>query len=1023
MKRHLLAIFLTLCALIATERLSAQYYSWGVDPTSFRWKQMKTKEYRVVYPDTARGVAMRMMHYLDAVEKDISYGYRHPQMSIPFVVHPANFRSNGLVMWLPKRVEFLSTPDVNSYSMPWLKQLVAHEYRHAVQYNNLNRGIVKGLSYVIGQQSSTIGLLLMPLWMMEGDAVMIETAMSTYGRGLQPSFSMAYRAIGDVAGRYPNRDKWFSGSFRDYIPDHYALGYQMCRRGYERFHTILGDDVAALTSRRPYMVVSTSWTLNKLYSNSSKDIFSQSFPSMEKQHKKYDRLLKKYGSTSQKGLFMDTFTTLQEHWAKFAEVEPTTEYVEVPEPECYTTYSHPQPTADGRIIALKEDFDRPSAFVLINTVEHSERRITYTGDVSTRPALSSSGRLWWTEYRRSPLYAEKVASQLCYMDIEKGKPEIIRKRRNVLYPTPIREHGIAWVEYTYDGSYSVVVNGPLDLDRHTEIPYGKEVHGMAWDNLTDRLYLIITDDDGMHIARLTREGLERVTEPAYITLSDLTARDGKLYYGSIASGLDELHCYDLATSSEYQLSVSRYGSFDPVAVNDTLLLATTYDQRGYLPATQRITLEREVMPAKIPSRMVLPRVKDWDVVNLDTVRFTEATADSVARRTPPRRFSRVAHAFNVHSWAPASYDPYELMEESRIAFNLGATIMWQNILSTMEGFLTWGWNQHEGSVYKGTIRYNGLGVNLWLDGTYGGTQNIHTVYQYNAETGKLEYPEAPKLGKYFSIRGGATLPLLLQRGYHTSQLALTASWSFSNGMVANVDKISFAGGKITNFHTIGYSMGVHQLSTGITFSDQVRMSRRDFLPPWAITLSANYVLNPTTDDFGHLVVAYGKLYTPGFAKHHSLSVAASYQTSIGGFQSKAVLSSLAYKSTRLVPRGFSSYDISNDHYLATSVNYQLPIWYPDGGWEGVIYFKRLRLNVGADYASFRNRAFSKDEGDIINYRKRIGSVGIDLGVDFNLFALPNSATVSATFSLYRKMVYSPTKSGKMYFSFGLGLPF
>ena len=155
----------------------------------------------------------------------------------------------------------------------------------------------------------------------------------------------------------------------------------------------------------------------------------------------------------------------------------------------------------------------------------------------------------------------------------------------------------------------------------------------------------------------------------------------------------------------------------------------------------------------------------------------------------------------------------------------------------------------------------------------------------------------------------------------------------------------------------------------------------------------------------------------------SLSVAASYQTSIGGFQSKAVLSSLAYKSTRLVPRGFSSYDISNDHYLATSINYQLPIWYPDGGWEGVIYFKRLRLNIGADYASFRNRAFSKGEGDIINYRKRIGSVGLDLGVDFNLFALPNSATVSATFSLYRKMVYSPTKSGKMYFSFGLGLPF
>lgn len=158
---------------------------------------------------------------------------------------------------------------------------------------------------------------------------------------------------------------------------------------------------------------------------------------------------------------------------------------------------------------------------------------------------------------------------------------------------------------------------------------------MAWDNLTDRLYLLITDDDGMHIARLTKEGLERVTEPAYITLSDLTARDGRLYYGSIASGRDELHSFDLATGREYQLSTSRFGSFDPSAVNDTLLLATTYDQRGYMPATQRIAFERVVEPTKIPQKMLLPKVKDWDVVNLDTVRFTEATADSVVRRTPP----------------------------------------------------------------------------------------------------------------------------------------------------------------------------------------------------------------------------------------------------------------------------------------------------------------------------------------------------------------------------------------------------
>ena len=167
MKRLAIHILLAICVLLVAERAHAQYYSWGVDPTSYRWRQMKSEKYRVIYPDTAQIVGEKMMHYLDAVSNDISFGYKYPQMSIPFVVHPANMLSNGLVMWLPKRVEFLSTPEADGYSMPWIKQLIAHEYRHAVQYNNLNRGLIKALSYVIGQQSSTIGLLFMPLWMMK----------------------------------------------------------------------------------------------------------------------------------------------------------------------------------------------------------------------------------------------------------------------------------------------------------------------------------------------------------------------------------------------------------------------------------------------------------------------------------------------------------------------------------------------------------------------------------------------------------------------------------------------------------------------------------------------------------------------------------------------------------------------------------------------------------------------------------------------------------------------------------------
>lgn len=993
MKRFAIVILLIISGVFAADRCSAQYYSWGVDPVSLRWRQMKSDTYRVVYPSVTQDIANRMMLYLDAVQDDIAYGYKYEQMSIPFVVHPANMLSNGLVMWLPKRVEYLSTPAVDGYSMPWTKQLIAHEYRHAAQYNNLNRGLIKGLSYLLGQQSSTVGLLFMPLWMMEGDAVQTETEMSTYGRGLQPSFTMAYRAIGDVYGEYKNFDKWICGSYKDNIPNHYALGYLVCRHSYNRFGTIIGNDVAELMKRRPYMVISNTWTFRRLY------------------------------GVSQPELFEDAFDTLYRHWQSQPQVVQSTEPIEIPEVECYTEYSHPIATEGGSIITLKSDLDKAMAFVEIDPATGEERRIAHIGMLSSRPALSTTGRLWWTEYRRSAWFEQEVTSRLCYMDLDDERKRTVAKQRNVLYPTPTSGHGIAWVEYAWNGRYAIVINGKSTIGNRVELPIGKEVHGMAWDDATEALYVIITDDDGMHIARVESEGLTQITKPAYTTLSALRAKNGRLYFGSIASGRDELHYYDLATCKEYRISTSSYGSFSPMPMDSTTVVATSYDRRGYLPVTQDMGDATEVIYAPHPPLTVLPESKPWGVVNLDTVRFDSATATEITSKTPPKRFSRALHAFNIHSWAPASYDPYDIMEQSRISFNLGATIMSQNILSTMEGFLTWGWNPKEGSVFRGKLRYNGLGVNLWAQGTYGGKQQIYRVAAYNPEKGKVEYSPTPERGKYFSVGAGATLPILIDKGYHTQQLTLSASWNYSNGKVANIDELRFEGGKISNVLTVGYTEGVHQLSMSASFQDFVRMSHRDFLPPWGVVFMGGYTLNPTTDDMGHLAVIYGKLYTPGFAKHHSLSLAASYQTSLGGFHSNDVLSELTFKSTMLLPRGFSTYDIVNDHYIASSLNYHLPVWYPDGGWSGVIYFKRLRLNVGVDYASFRKSNSFNQHGEIVKRRKHIGAMGVDLGVDFNIFSMPSAATISATFSLYRKASPDPATNGKLHFGFGLGLPF
>ena len=969
--RRLLFLLAALVAVCGAERAAAQYYTWGSDPP-MKWSAIRTPDVRMIYPDTVSAVARRTLFYIRTVQPDIAYGFRHGPMRIPFVMHPENFQSNGLVMYLPKRVEFLTSPAVDSYSMPWYKQLVAHEYRHAVQYNNLDRGVIRALSYVLGQQGSTIGLLCMPIWAMEGDAVMSETMHSSFGRGLQPSFSMAYRAMGSVGRDRRNIDRWFCGSYRTNVPDHYHLGYQIAAYADTRYRENIWDKVAWYGARNPYMIFTTSIALKKFY------------------------------RTDVGTLFAETFDGLNYYWNALPARRNSSRYLSAEPVESYTTYAFPLAVDAQRVLALKTDYNRPTRFVTIDTESGRERAVAYTGSVSTRPAYAD-GRVWWTEYRRSTLFEQRVNSQLCYMDLDRGKPKAVRGRRHALYPTPT-DRGLAWVEYSPDGRFAVTGEAGV---QHWEAPAQTELHGLAWDDRTARLYFLATDDSGMWLGRIEPDGTAtHLTEGAYITLSDLTARDGRLYFGSIASGYDEVHCYDLATGRQYRLSTSTYGSFSPSADGEGNVLMTTYDAEGYHAARQPIDTLRPVRPSRLPRNVVNPPRRKWPVANLDTVRFTAADSVSSAARHRARRYSRPLHLFKVHSWMPVAVNPFKIIDEHDIDVQLGVTLVSQNLLSSAESYLAYAWNHAEGSVVKGSLRYNGLGIELEVAGTYGGNQVIYAAGQAQPQ---------PIPDKYYSLSAGATLPLVFAAGYRTRMLSLTAAWNFSNGLVANVGKLTYdeATHSFTNLQHIGYREGLHKLTFGIGYSNSVQLAHRDFITPRGYVLSASYALNPTNDHFSDLISVYGKLYTPGFAPHNSLTAAATYQTSIGGFKNPAGESFLSYKSARLIPRGFDSNDINSRNYFAASLDYQLPVWYPEGGIPSVLYFKRIRLNLGADYGQF----------DAFDYRKgrtetrRIHSFGGDLYVDFNVFRQPASAT-----STLRLSFYAPSKGG-LWWSASLGLPF
>ena len=259
-------------------------------------------------------------------------------------------------------------------------------------------------------------------------------------------------------------------------------------------------------------------------------------------------------------------------------------------------------------------------------------------------------------------------------------------------------------------------------------------------------------------------------------------------------------------------------------------------------------------------------------------------------------------------------------------------------------------------------------------------------------------------------------PLLFQRGYHTRYLIAAAGWEYSNGLVANIGKLSFDDGGISNVATIGYTRGIHLTSFSLGFQDFVRSAHRDFTPPWGVVATATYAMNPANGSFSDLISLYAKAYTPGFAPHNSLTLAMAYQTTIGGFKSQDALSALAFKSSRLLPRGFNSTQVENRNLFSLSANYQAPVWYPDGGIRSVAYFKRIRLNAGFDFARYDHAEFRAD-GTIRYTPHYIHSWGGDVILDVNFLRQPASATTAVKLSLYKP------SEGSLYFAAGLELPF
>ena len=232
MLRHLCFIFL----LFFCTQTNAQVF--GGNPPSLKWKQINTPLARVIFPKGLDSIGQRIANIIIYLNNPMLQTIGTRTRKINLIIQNETTISNAYVALGPFRSEFLLTPDQNSFelgSLPWPDQLTIHEYRHVQQDNNFDVGLSKVMRDIFGENGQALANnASIPNWFYEGDAVYNETNVSRQGRGNLPFFYNGYRALWNEGKNY-SWMKLRNGSYKDFVPDHYPLGFMMVAYGRQKF--------------------------------------------------------------------------------------------------------------------------------------------------------------------------------------------------------------------------------------------------------------------------------------------------------------------------------------------------------------------------------------------------------------------------------------------------------------------------------------------------------------------------------------------------------------------------------------------------------------------------------------------------------------------------------------------------------------------------------------------------------------------------------------------------------------------
>ena len=645
LQKLLLAALLTAAGSAA----QAQFVVDGTEKASVSWHQIKTDDYRFVYPSgidsLARVYAQEWERWKLPVARSIgrvpNEGYR---LRMPVVLHPYLGYSNGMVVWTPRRMEMYTGPDMASPDpLAWETLLSIHEQRHVAQMQFLRERPIRFWSTLTGEALAGF----FSIWYFdpahyEGDAVAVETGLTQSGRARTADFLEYYRASFDE-GQFRNYERWRYGSQRLYTPDYYKLGY------------LAIGGMRAVYDKPLFMQDYYDWKLP------------------------YRRQVRRQTHMKFKEAFGGVMAVQDSLWRTDDSLRAPYQPMErLTSPGRYYVSYSGLAYSDGKIYARQAGIADDVRIVAVDTASFEVDRIRFTGADS--PLSAGDGRLFWSEVSYDPRWEMHSHSSVRYLD-DSGIHTL--KREGRWFNPKAFGDTLAMCRTDYDGSAYVALMSASDGSVLEEFrapggmtPYEAVIKG-------GEVFCAAVTKDGEGIYRLP--SFTPVLAPSFVMINHLFVREGKIFFTSDRTGVNEL--YSLEDGGVVQHTQLKAGGKDFVFGEDGQLYFT------YLRTDGRMIYRTPVdsLPARSVDFTQRHRYELEDRLSAQEAALAAAApADTAAPRIgAPRRYSKALHAVKVHSWMPFYVDYDELSDMSYESvttdLGLGATVFFQNDLNTLYG--------------------------------------------------------------------------------------------------------------------------------------------------------------------------------------------------------------------------------------------------------------------------------------------------------------------------------------------------